>query len=160
MGTKKKKLPAEPEVRWGMRMVDTPVGRFWLVARTDRTLRDGRLDPQIGDHRLAASAEDHRAPRRFGSPTAGQRERVGDGHGGIHVVEARLHDLAQHAHAHHHGELDGGRNDRLAELTKNAVHVLPDAAQSLEDVEWLREEVLALGGEASIIPVSSMSETD
>lgn len=43
---------------------------------------------------------------------------------------------------------------------KNAVHVLPDAAQSLEDFEWLREEVLALGGEASILPVSSMSETD
>jgi hypothetical protein len=43
---------------------------------------------------------------------------------------------------------------------KNAVHVLPDSAQSLEDFEWLREEVVALGGEASIFNVSSMSEAD
>lgn len=43
---------------------------------------------------------------------------------------------------------------------KNAVHVLPDSAQSLEDFEWLREEVAALGGEASIFNVSSMSQAD
>ena len=43
---------------------------------------------------------------------------------------------------------------------KNAVHVLPDSAQSLEDFEWLREEVVALGGEASIFNVSSMSQAD
>ena len=43
---------------------------------------------------------------------------------------------------------------------KNAVHVLPDSAQSREDVEWLREEVVALGGEASIFTVSSMSQAD
>jgi hypothetical protein len=43
---------------------------------------------------------------------------------------------------------------------KNAVHVLPDSAQSLEDFEWLREEVAALGGEASILNVSSMSQAD
>jgi hypothetical protein len=43
---------------------------------------------------------------------------------------------------------------------KNAVHVLPDSAQSLEDFEWLREEVVALGGEASIFNVPSMSQTD
>jgi hypothetical protein len=43
---------------------------------------------------------------------------------------------------------------------KNAVHVLPDSAQSLEDFEWLREEVVALGGEASIFTVSSMSPVD
>lgn len=43
---------------------------------------------------------------------------------------------------------------------KNAVHVLPDSAQSLEDFEWLREEVVALGGEASIFNVSSMSTAD
>ena len=43
---------------------------------------------------------------------------------------------------------------------KNAVHVLPDSAQSLEDFEWLREEVVALGGEASIFTVSSMSQAD
>lgn len=43
---------------------------------------------------------------------------------------------------------------------KNAVHVLPDSAQSLEDFEWLRAEVVALGGEASIFTVSSMSQAD
>jgi hypothetical protein len=43
---------------------------------------------------------------------------------------------------------------------KNAVHVLPDSAQSVEDFEWLRAEVLALGGEASIFKVSSMSDAD
>ena len=43
---------------------------------------------------------------------------------------------------------------------KNAVHVLPDSAQSLEDFEWLREEVVALGGEASIFNVSSMRQAD
>src|SRR6185436_8542928 len=43
---------------------------------------------------------------------------------------------------------------------KNAVHVLPESDQAVEDFEWLREEVLALGGEASIFRVSSMSEAD
>jgi hypothetical protein len=43
---------------------------------------------------------------------------------------------------------------------KNAVHVLPESAQAVEDFEWLREEVVALGGEASIFKVSSMDEAD
>ena len=43
---------------------------------------------------------------------------------------------------------------------KNAVHVLPDSDQAVEDFEWLREEVVVLGGEASIFTVSSMSEAD
>jgi hypothetical protein len=43
---------------------------------------------------------------------------------------------------------------------KNAVHVLPDSAQAVEDFEWLREEVVALRGEASIFSVPSMSESD
>lgn len=43
---------------------------------------------------------------------------------------------------------------------KNAVHVLPDTAQSREDFEWLREEVVSLRGEASIFNVPSMSEAD
>ena len=43
---------------------------------------------------------------------------------------------------------------------KNAVHVLPESAQAVEDFEWLREEVVALGGEASVFRVSSMSEAD
>src|SRR5688572_11227080 len=36
---------------------------------------------------------------------------------------------------------------------KNAVHVLPASAQSHEDFEWLRAEVLAMGGQASIFSV-------
>ena len=44
--------------------------------------------------------------------------------------------------------------------SKNAVHVLPDSDQAVEDFEWLREEVVVLGGEASIFTVSSMSEAD
>ena len=47
-----------------------------------------------------------------------------------------------------------------AAALKNAVHVLPKSAQSMEDFEWLREEVVALGGEASIFEVSSMSRVD
>jgi hypothetical protein len=43
---------------------------------------------------------------------------------------------------------------------KNAVHVLPESAQALEDFEWLRSEVVALGGDASIFKVSSMSASD
>jgi hypothetical protein len=43
---------------------------------------------------------------------------------------------------------------------KNAVHVLPESAQSREDFEWLREAVLALDGEASIFTVSKMSQAD
>lgn len=43
---------------------------------------------------------------------------------------------------------------------KNAVHVLPDSAHAGEDFEWLRGEVVALGGEASVFGVSSMSDAD
>jgi len=43
---------------------------------------------------------------------------------------------------------------------KNAVHVLPESAQAVEDFEWLREEVVSLGGEASLFKVSSMSDAD
>ena len=43
---------------------------------------------------------------------------------------------------------------------KNAVHVLKHSPQAIEDFEWLRGEVVALGGEASVFPVSSMSEVD
>ena len=43
---------------------------------------------------------------------------------------------------------------------KNAVHVLRDSPQAIEDFEWLRGEVVALGGDASVFPVSSMSEAD
>jgi hypothetical protein len=39
---------------------------------------------------------------------------------------------------------------------KNAVHVLPNNAQSREDFEWLRTEVVALGGEATVFEASSI----
>jgi hypothetical protein len=53
-----------------------------------------------------------------------------------------------------------GRGDRCSIALKNAVHVLPNSAQAVEDFEWLRGEVVALGGQASIFTVSSMSEAD
>ncbi len=37
---------------------------------------------------------------------------------------------------------------------KNAVNVLPESAQSREDFEWLRAEVIALGGQAAIFDAS------
>jgi hypothetical protein len=40
---------------------------------------------------------------------------------------------------------------------KNAVHVLPNTPQSAEDFEWLRTEVVALGGQAAIFDASSIS---
>jgi hypothetical protein len=43
---------------------------------------------------------------------------------------------------------------------KNAVHVLPESAQSREDFEWLRTEVLAMGGQASIFDGAAMDEAD
>lgn len=43
---------------------------------------------------------------------------------------------------------------------KNAVHVLPDSPEAVEDYEWLRGEVVALGGQASVFAVASMSEAD
>ncbi len=42
---------------------------------------------------------------------------------------------------------------------KNAVHVLPESAQSREDFEWLRAEVTAQGGQAAIFGVS-MDDAD
>jgi hypothetical protein len=43
---------------------------------------------------------------------------------------------------------------------KNAVYVLPNNAQSREDFEWLRTEVAALGGEATIFAASSIKGLD
>ena len=40
---------------------------------------------------------------------------------------------------------------------KHAVHVLPSSAQAREDFEWLRSEVIGLGGQASIFEASSMT---
>jgi hypothetical protein len=44
-----------------------------------------------------------------------------------------------------------------AVAVKNAVHVLPNTPQAAEDFEWLRIEVLALGGQATIFEASSIS---
>ncbi len=43
---------------------------------------------------------------------------------------------------------------------KNAVHVLPESAQAREDFEWLRGEVIGLGGQAAIFDVPSMGDLD
>jgi hypothetical protein len=43
---------------------------------------------------------------------------------------------------------------------KNAVHVLPNTAQAMEDFEWLRTEVVALGGAASVFAASSIKGLD
>ena len=43
---------------------------------------------------------------------------------------------------------------------KNAVYVLPNSAQALEDLEWLRAEVTGLGGHASIFEAASISGSD
>jgi hypothetical protein len=39
---------------------------------------------------------------------------------------------------------------------KNAVYVLPNNAQAMEDFEWLRTEVAALGGEATLFEAASV----
>ena len=43
-----------------------------------------------------------------------------------------------------------------AVAVKHAVHVLPNTPQATEDFEWLRTEVLALGGQATIFEASSI----
>ena len=43
---------------------------------------------------------------------------------------------------------------------KNSVYVLPNTAQAMEDFEWLRGEVLALGGAATIFAASSLMGLD
>jgi hypothetical protein len=40
---------------------------------------------------------------------------------------------------------------------RNGVYVLPNTAQTVEDFEWLRGEVVALGGQANIFQASSIS---
>ena len=45
-----------------------------------------------------------------------------------------------------------------AVAVKNAVHLLPDSAQAREDFEWLKTEVAAAGGQATIFQVASMSD--
>jgi hypothetical protein len=46
-----------------------------------------------------------------------------------------------------------------AVAVKNAVHVLPESAQSREDFEWLRAEVVGMGGQAAVL-AASMAEAD
>ncbi len=40
---------------------------------------------------------------------------------------------------------------------KNSVYILPNTAQAMEDFQWLRTEVAALGGQASIFEASSIN---
>jgi hypothetical protein len=47
-----------------------------------------------------------------------------------------------------------------AVAVKNAVYALPNNAQSREDFEWLRAEVVALGGEATIFAATSIKGLD
>ena len=47
-----------------------------------------------------------------------------------------------------------------AVAVKNAVYALPNNAQSREDFEWLRTEVVALGGEATIFAATSIKGLD
>ncbi len=43
---------------------------------------------------------------------------------------------------------------------KNSVYVLPNTAQAREDFEWLRAEVVAVGGQVSIFETSSLAGAD
>lgn len=43
---------------------------------------------------------------------------------------------------------------------KNAVHLLPDSAQSREDFEWIVTEVISAGGHALIFRVTEISDED
>jgi hypothetical protein len=47
-----------------------------------------------------------------------------------------------------------------ASPVKNAVHVLPNTPQAREDFEWLRTEVVDLGGEATVFEASSVKGLD
>ena len=47
-----------------------------------------------------------------------------------------------------------------AVLVKNAVHVLPNTVQAREDFEWLRSEVIDMGGQANVFEASSMTGQD
>src|SRR5262245_16113743 len=43
---------------------------------------------------------------------------------------------------------------------KNSIYVLPNTAQTVEDFEWLRTEVVSLGGAASIFEAATISGID
>jgi hypothetical protein len=47
-----------------------------------------------------------------------------------------------------------------AVAVKNSVYVLPNTEQAREDFEWLRTEVVGLGGQASIFEASSIDRLD
>src|SRR5438874_9986818 len=42
--------------------------------------------------------------------------------------------------------------------TRNAVYVLPNTEQCREDFEWLRTEIIALGGAATVFTADATSE--
>src|SRR5260221_3107558 len=41
--------------------------------------------------------------------------------------------------------------------TRNSVYVLPNAEASREDFEWIRSEIVALGGEATVFAADALS---
>src|SRR4051794_20175163 len=41
--------------------------------------------------------------------------------------------------------------------TRNSVYVLPNTEQSREDFEWLRTEIVALGGEATVFAAEALN---
>src|ERR1700692_1133596 len=42
--------------------------------------------------------------------------------------------------------------------TRNSVYVLPNTEQCREDFEWLRSEIVALGGEATVFAADALNE--
>jgi hypothetical protein len=46
-----------------------------------------------------------------------------------------------------------------AVASRNSVYVLPNTEQSREDFEWLRKEIIALGGEATVYTADAISES-
>src|SRR5690349_14056736 len=43
---------------------------------------------------------------------------------------------------------------------RNSVYVLPHTEQCREDFEWLRSEIVALGGEATVFEADALNEQD
>src|SRR5713101_6357217 len=42
--------------------------------------------------------------------------------------------------------------------TRNSVYVLPNTEQCREDFEWLRSEIVALGGEATVFAADALNQ--
>jgi hypothetical protein len=100
-------------------------------------------------------------------PTRSRRRRAGDPRAGRPVPAARRKDgwlVFAHqlpAHPSNARVKIWRRMQQIGAVAlKNAVYVLPNSEQAREDFEWLRTEVIALGGQASIFRASSLSQVD